>query len=584
MKRVLAYLKPYTRFMSFTLTIKCFATLIELALPYILSHIIDNVIRPVSKMTDPDIKSVVIEIVIWALIMISCAALGVIGSVWANRMAARFAKDMAQDLRSDLFRRTMTLSPAQTDHFTVPSLESRLTTDTYNIHNFINTMQRMGVRAPILLIGGLVITATLDGALTLVMICILPFLFIAVYSLTSKGLPLYTKVQKAVDGMIRVVREDAQGIRVIKALTKQDYEYRRYDKVNRDLAYIEGKTNSIMSSANPVMNFFMNLGLVCVVFVGAYRVNGGNSEPGHIISFIQYFTLISMAMTSITRIFVIWSKANASASRIAEVLDTPEGLPVSESSDYPRRAGERGIVFDHVDFAYNNTKNILHDISFELGSGKKLGIIGATGSGKTTLTSLLMRFYDVSSGSIRIDGRDVRTIPEEELHSMFGVAMQHDFIIAESIRENIRFGRDVSDEQIARAAKIAQASSFIEAYEDGYDHHIDAKGANISGGQKQRLLIARAVAGQPKILILDDSSSALDYKTDSELRRAIGSELADTTTVIVAQRVSSVMSCDLILVIDEGRIIGAGDHEKLMQTCAVYSEISHSQMGGAIFE
>jgi len=458
MKRVLAYLKPYTKFMSFTLTVKCLATLIELALPYILSHIIDNVIRPVAKIESPDIKAKIIEIVIWALIMIACAALGVIGSVWANRMAARFAKNMAEDLRSDLFRRTMTLSPAQTDHFTVPSLESRLTTDTYNIHNFINTMQRMGVRAPILLIGGLAITATLDLSLTLVMICILPFLFIAVYSLTSRGLPLYTKVQAAVDGMIRVVREDSQGIRVIKALTKQDYEYRRYDAVNRNLADIEGKTNSIMSSANPVMNFFMNLGLVCVVFVGAYRVDGGMSEPGNIIAFIQYFTLISMAMTSITRIFVIWSKANASAKRIAEVLDTEDGLPVSDSSDYPRRAGERGIVFDSVNFAYNNTKDILHDISFKLAPGQKLGIIGATGSGKTTLTALLMRFYDVSSGSVRIDGRDVRTIPEEELHSMFGVAMQHDFIVADSIRENIRFGRDISDEQISRAARIAQAS------------------------------------------------------------------------------------------------------------------------------
>lgn len=584
MKRILVYLKPHLRFMSFTLTVKCFATLIELALPYILSHIIDNVISPVAEMDSPDIKSIIIKICFWALTMIACAALGVSGSVWANRMAAKFAKDVAQDVRHDLFRRTMTLSPAQTDHFTVPSLESRLTTDTYNIHNFINTMQRMGVRAPILLIGGLAITATLDLSLTLVMISILPFLFIAVYSLTSKGLPLYTKVQKAVDGMIRVVREDAQGIRVIKALTKQDYEYRRYDAVNRNLADIEGKTNSIMSSANPVMNFFMNLGLVAVVFVGAYRVDGGMSEPGKIIAFIQYFTLISMAMTSITRIFVIWSKASASAKRIAEVLETEEGLPVSSSSDYPTRAGERGIVFEKVNFAYNNTKEILHDISFELKPGQKLGVIGATGSGKTTLTALLMRFYDVSSGAVRINGRDVRTIPEEELHSMFGVAMQHDFIVADSIRENIRFGRDISDDMIKKAAKIAQASSFIEAYEDGYDHPLDAKGANVSGGQKQRLLIARAVAGQPKILILDDSSSALDYKTDSELRRAISTELADTTTVIVAQRVSSVMSCDLILVIDEGKIIGAGNHDELMQTCAVYSEISNSQMGGAILE
>ncbi len=582
MKRILTYLKPYFRFMWLTLSVKCFATLIELALPYILSHIIDNVISPIEDISDPDIKGTVIKICLWAVVMIVCAALAVFGNVWANRMAAKFAKNVAQDVRHDLFKRTMTLSPAQTDAFTVPSLESRLTTDTYNIHNFINTMQRMGIRAPILLIGGLTVTATLDWALTLVMISILPFLFIAMYSLTSRGLPLYTKVQKAVDGMIRVVREDAQGIRVIKALTKQDYEYRRYDKVNKNLAAIEGKTNSIMSSANPVMNFFMNLGLVAVVFVGAYRVNGGMSEPGKIIAFIQYFTLISMAMNAVTRIFVIWSKASASANRIAEVLDTPEGLPVSD--DIPRRAGERGIVFDKVNFAYNNTKEILHDISFSLKPGEKLGIIGATGSGKTTLTALLMRFYDVSEGTVRIDGRDIRTISEEELHSMFGVAMQHDFIIADTIRENIRFGRDISDEMIASAAKIAQASSFIDAYDDTYDHFLEAKGTNISGGQKQRLLIARAVAGSPKILILDDSSSALDYKTDAELRRAISTELADTTTVIVAQRVSSVMSCDLILVIDEGRIIGAGTHDELMQSCSVYSEISHSQMGGAILE
>lgn len=582
MKKILSYLRPYFRFMWFTLSVKCLATLIELALPYILSHIIDNVIKPIKNVPDPDIKATVTHICIWAAVMISCATLALLGNVWANRMAAKFAKNVAEDVRHDLFSRTMSLSPAQTDAFTVPSLESRLTTDTYNIHNFINTMQRMGIRAPILLIGGLTVTATLDPALTLVMICILPFLFVAVYSLTSRGLPLYTKVQKAVDGMIRVVREDAQGIRVIKALTKQDYEYRRYDAVNKNLADTECKTNSIMSSANPVMNFFMNIGLVAVVFVGAYRVNDGLGEQGKIIAFIQYFTLISMAMNSITRIFVIWSKASASARRISEVLDTPEGLPLRE--DLPRRAGERGIVFDRVDFAYNNTKNILSDISFSLKPGQKLGVIGATGSGKTTLTSLLMRFYDVSSGSVRIDGRDVRSIPEDELHSMFGVAMQHDFIVADSIRENIRFGRDVSDEAIERAARIAQASAFIEAYDDGYDHALDAKGTNISGGQKQRLLIARAVAGSPKILILDDSSSALDYKTDSELRRAIATELADTTTVIVAQRVSSVMSCDLILVLDEGRIIGSGTHEELMQSCPVYSEISNSQMGGAILE
>lgn len=596
MKKILAYLKPYSGSMSFSLTVKVVATLLELALPYILSHIIDNIISPLEGIVGVNIKAKSAEIAIWAGIMITCALLALIGNVWANRMAAKVAKNVALNVRHDLFQRTMFLSPAQTDAFTVPSLESRMTTDTYNIHNFINTMQRMGIRAPILLIGGLAVTATLDPVLTLVMACVLPFIFVAVYSLTSRGLPLYTKIQKAVDRMIRVVREDAQGIRVIKALSKTDYEYARYDKVNKELAAIEGHTNAIMSSANPVMSFFMNIGLVAVVFAGAYRVNNGLTEPGKIIAFIQYFTMFSTAMMSVTRIFVIYSKASASANRITEVLQTPEGLPVEDESQYPP-VNETGITFDHVSFAYNGTKVILHDVDFHIPKGGRLGIIGATGSGKTTLISLLMRFYDVTKGCVRIDGRDVRTIPEHELHSMFGVAMQNDFIIGDTVEENISFGRDLSHDQIVRAARIAQASEFIDAFShkdpasetdnslfDGYSYQLAAKGANISGGQKQRILISRAIAGNPDILILDDSSSALDYKTDSDLRRAISDELKGTTSVIVAQRVSSVMSSDLILVLDEGHVIGLGTHEELMSGCDVYREISNSQMGGAIIE
>jgi ATP-binding cassette subfamily B protein len=394
---------------------------------------------------------------------------------------------------------------------------------------------------------------------------------------------MYTRVQKAVDSMIRVVREDAQGIRVIKALSKTDYEKRRYDTENAALAAVEGKTNSIMSSTNPVMNLFMNLGLVAVVFVGAYRVNGGLTEPGKIIAFIQYFTLISMAMMSITRIFVIYSKANASARRISAVLDTSEGLPSATASEYPVR-DERGVVFDGVSFAYNGKKTILHDVSFTVPTGTRLGIIGATGSGKSTIISLLMRFYDVDSGSVRIDGKDVRTIDDAELHSLFGVAMQNDFLVADTIEENIRFGRDITREEIEHAAKIAQAADFIESFEGGYSYMLEAKGANLSGGQKQRLLIARAIAGSPRILILDDSSSALDYKTDAALRTAIERELSGTTTFIVAQRVSSVMSCEQIAVIDEGRIVALGSHEELLAACDIYREISESQLGGAILE
>lgn len=586
MKTILKYLSPHRGFICVSMMIKILGTVVELALPYILSHIIENVIKPMGGEATPDLAAGSGKIVSWALIMILCALLGVIGNVTANRMAARTAKDVARAVRHDLFERTMTLSPAQIDAFTVESLESRLTGDTYNIHTFVNTIQRMGVRAPILLIGGLVITATLDPVLTLVMAAVLPFIFLAVYGITSRGLPLYTKVRGAVDSMTRVVREDAQGIRVIKALSKTDYERRRFDAVNAGLASIEGKTNAAMSLANPLMNLFMNLGITGVVAVGAFRVNGGASEPGKIIAFIQYFTLISMAMMSVSRIFLIISKASASAERIEEVLATPRDLEVESTDKYPPKKREEGIVFDGVSFSYNGKGEVLHDISFSLPRGKTLGIIGATGSGKSTLLSLLMRFYDVSRGSVRIDGRDVRTIPDEELHAMFGVAMQNDFICADTVEANIDFYRGLSEADIKRAAKIAQADDFITADPAGYARELTAKGTNVSGGQRQRLLIARAIAARPDILVLDDASSALDYKTDAALRRALAEEVAGEggSVIVVAQRVSSVMNSDLILVIDEGRIIAKGRHEELMENCDVYREISESQMGGAFLE
>ncbi|MCI5574761.1 MAG: ABC transporter ATP-binding protein/permease [Clostridiales bacterium] len=585
MRTILSYLKPHRRFMCLSLSIKFVGTLMELALPYILSHIIQNVIKPLGVEASPDLGGGSRRIVIWALIMIVCAFLGVVGNVTANRMSARTAKDVARAVRHDLFERTMRLSPSQTDAFTIESLESRITGDTYNIHNFINTMQRMGVRAPILLIGGLAITATLDPVLTLVMVAVLPFIFIAVYGITSRGLPLYTRVREAVDSMTRVVREDAQGVRVIKALSKTDYECRRFDRENAALAATERKTNSVMSLANPLMNMFMNLGITAVVVVGAFRVNGGLSEPGKIIAFIQYFTLISMAMMSVSRIFLIISKASASAERIEEVLKTPEDLAVEPESAYPRRR-ESGIVFDNVSFAYNGKGKVLKNISFSLPKGGTLGIIGATGSGKTTLLSLLMRFYDVSEGAVRIDGRDVRTIPKEELHSMFGVAMQNDFICADTVEENINFGRGLSHEDIVRAAKIAQADEFISHFPEKYEHGLTAKGTNVSGGQRQRLFISRAIAARPQILVLDDASSALDYKTDAALRRALREEIASEggSVIVVAQRVSSVMNSDLILVLDKGEIIGMGTHDELMENCEVYREISQSQMGGAFLE
>jgi len=445
-------------------------------------------------------------------------------------------------------------------------------------------MQRLGVRAPILLIGGIIVTLIMDPFLALVMLAMLPVIFISVYFVSKKGVPLYKKVQSSVDGMIRVVREDAQGIRVIKALSKSEREHRRYDEVNRNLVKTEKRASLTMGIVNPVMNLILNLGITFVILLGAYRVMGNKAEPGVIVAFTQYFTMISMAMMSITRIFVMVTKSSASAHRIAEVVDAEKDLTVLSTDEYPPVDEDGYIVFDNVCFSYNGRKNDLSNISFSLKRGGTLGIIGSTGSGKTTIISLLMRFYDVDSGAVRIGGRDVRTIPEDELHTMFGVALQNDFLYAETIEENIKFGRELTHDDVVKAAKTAQAHEFISNFEEGYDRILSQKGTNVSGGQKQRILISRAVAGDPDILILDDSSSALDYKTDANLRRAIAEDMKDTTKVVVAQRVSSVMNSDLIVVLEEGEIIGIGDHEKLIRECEVYREISDSQMGGAFVE
>lgn len=560
--------------MSVGLSIKIAGTLVELMLPYILSHILKTVVETQS----------VPEIIKWGGLMILCAGLACVFNIIANRMAAKVSRNFSEKLRHDLFVQTLRLSAAQTDKFTIPSLESRITTDTYNLHNFVGMMQRMGVRAPILLIGGIAITLLMDVYLALAMIAILPFIFVTVYFISQKGIPLYAKVQASVDQMVRVVREDTQGIRVIKALSKTDYEHRRYDKVNRALSAEEKRVGTIMSSVNPIMTLLMNAGIVIVVALSASRVANHQSDPETVIAFMQYFTQISMAMMSVTRIFTMYTKSAASAKRIEEVIDAPEDIQVKCETEYSSDQTDKHIEFDNVTFSYKGKHPDLENISFSLPHGASLGIIGATGSGKSTLIRLLMRFYDVDRGAVRINGRDIRTIEKDELYTMFGISMQHDFLYNDTVKENIDLGRKLPQEDIVAAAKIAQAHDFISSFPEGYDHILSQKATNISGGQKQRLLISRAIAAKPEILILDDSSSALDYKTDANLRRALKENLAGTTVITVAQRVSSVKDCDLILVLEEGKIIGAGKHELLMETCPEYREISESQMGGAIVE
>lgn len=575
MKLLVRYLKPFGRRMLLGLFIKISATLAELMLPYILNYVLKVVVARRSLQ----------EILLWGGVMLLCAAAAVAMNIIANRMASAVSRDSSRMIRHDLFRRTLHLSAAQTDRFTIPSLESRLTTDTYHVHNFISMMQRMGVRAPILLIGGLCISLFMDSALAMVMLAMLPLVFGLIFFISRHGVPLFTREQMSVDNMIRVVREDTQGIRVIKALSKQDYEHRRYDKVNRVLVKDETRAKRVMTLISPVSSALMNGGIVAVVSLAAFRVSGGTSDPETVIAFMQYFTQISMALMSINRIFTMYTKCAASANRILEVLDTPADLAVCSEEEFPTVHNDAHICFDDVTFSYpGKKKHNLEHICFSLPRGSQLGIIGATGSGKSTLVKLLLRFYDVNEGSVRINGRDIRTIPKQELYGMFGTAMQFDFLYADTVEENIRFGRPLSHKQVEAAAVIAQAHDFISGFADGYQHMLAQKGTNISGGQKQRLLIARALAANPEILVLDDSSSALDYKTDCALRQALAKNLTNTTVVTVAQRVSSIKDCDLILVLDEGKIIGAGDHAHLLATCPEYEQISLSQMGGAFVE
>lgn len=569
MKTLFRYLAAYKGRISLGLSIKCLGTVAELVLPLIMAHMID-VVTPTEN---------ILALSLWGVGMLACAVVAWGGNVVANRMASRVARDTTQRLRDDLFDKTLRLSARQIDDVTLPSLVSRLSSDTYNVHNTIGMMQRLGIRAPILLIGGVALTFTIDAVLALVLLVTVPVLTLIVIFVSSKGVGLYTRLQRSVDGMVRKVRDDYTGIRVIKALSKTEYESESFRSINNTVSGNETKAGVTMGVTNPLMNAVLNLGMAAVIFVGAYRVAAGRVMVGEIIAFTSFFTIILNAVISVSRIFVNMTKGAASAKRIGAILDKPEDLQVVSSE---AEKDEAYIRFEEVSFSYAGAP-ALQNIDFSLERGQSLGILGATGSGKSTLISLLMRFYDVDSGRILIDGKDVRSYDDAKLREKFGVVFQNDFLMAASVRENIDFERGLSDVAIERAAEYAKADTFI-AEHGGYESLLTARGANFSGGQKQRLLIARALASSPEILVLDDSSSALDYRTDAALRKALVENLTKTTVIMVAQRISSVRFADKILVLDGGKIAGFGSDEELMQSCALYRAIYASQHEDAVAE
>ena len=581
MKLIARSMGRYGRAVALCMFIKLLATLSELMLPYILEHIIDGV----APRGDLPLA------VFWGLLMFAAALLCRQLNVTANRGGVRNAHNVSYDIRQELFQKTANLSGAQFDAFGLPSLISRMTSDSYNVQSAVQQLQTLCVRAPMLLIGGVAVTLAMDASLALVLVAMLPVLVLVVLAVSARGLPMYRRVQQRLDEVVRVMRENITGIRVVKALSKAQYEKRRFQQANDAMADSDIAAGTVMAIPSPFMQLCLNGGLTLVVLIGARRVNAGTLEPGVILAFLTYFNMIAMGVMGLSRIFMTMSRAMASADRIDQVLQTQPGQRALPLSQARVPAGGGFLRFEHVDFSYGEgdgsaagfageeREKALCGISFSLERGESLGIIGPTGCGKSTVVSLLMRFYDAQEGGVFVDGRDVRTYEKDELRRKFGVCFQNDMVFQDTLRANVDFGRGLGEAALRAAVEDAQAAEYIDALDAGLDHRADIKGANLSGGQKQRLLVARALAGKPEILILDDSSSALDYKTDAAMRKAVARSYGDCALIMVAQRVSSVMGMTRILVMDNGRCAGYGTHQELLDTCPAYRETYRLQMG-----
>lgn len=581
MKTIFKYIKPQFKKLFWGLSIKFIGTSMDLCIPWILAYMIDNIIS----------KKNIKEIYLWGILMIICSFIGVFSNIYANRNASAVGRDVTNNIRNDLYKKVSMLSSSQIDYFGVNSLISRLTTDTNNIHRTICVMQRLGVRAPILLIGGVIITLTLDPILTFILILIMPFIAFFIYFISKRGVTLYMNLQKSIDNLVRVIRENITGVKVIKSLSKNDYERKRFDKVNKNVINNDTTANIVMSLNQPIVNILFNCGLVLVILVGAYRVQSEAIQVGVIVAFLSYFTIILTAMKSVTKLFILYFKANASAIRISEILNIEDNLDIDEedlNTDSIKESQKieniykdntYHIEFKNVTFSYNKNIPVIKNINFELKKGESLGIIGPIGSGKTTIMMLLMGFYKADEGKILINKVDINDMKKSELRNMFGSVFQNDYLFSKTIYENIDFGREIDGEDIVMAAKVAQAMDFINQKEAKFDENISQSGNNLSGGQKQRIFLSRAFAGNPEILILDYASSALDFKTDRLLRKSLERDYKDTTKIIIESRINSIKNCTKIMVLDKGNIVGYGKHEDLIKNCDIYSEINKIQNG-----
>lgn len=568
MLKVLSLLKKYKMNIIGVVILVFFQSMFELYLPTLMSDIVNNGIA----------KNDVNYIFKIGKFMLLIAAIGTVCSIFASFFASKTAVGFGTILRKKIFQKVESFSMEEFDKVGTASLITRTTNDVNQIQQVLIIVLRLMVMAPLTCIGGIIMAMSKDIKLSLIILIAIPILGVSIYFLMRKGLPLFKSMQFKLDKLNQVEREKLVGIRVIRAFNKEDYEKVRFDNTNKDFMQVAIKVNKIMAVLMPIMMVVLNFTIIGVIWFGSIRIDNGNMQIGDLMAFIQYIGQIMMAFIMMSMMFIMIPRAQVSIDRIAEVLSMNSNII---DSDNIKKSSEKSYVeFKNVTFSYPGAeKPVVENISFNARPGEVTAIIGGTGSGKSTLINLIPRFYDANSGSILIDGIDIKHMSQEDLRRKIGLVPQKATLFTGTISENIKYGnKNASIEEIKHAAKIAQAEEFISEMNDGFDSIIAQGGSNVSGGQKQRLSIARALVRKPEIYIFDDSFSALDFKTEARLRSVLKDETKEATVFMVAQRISSIMDADRIIVLNEGKIVGTGKHRELLKNCSVYKEIASSQL------
>lgn len=569
MLKLFRHLKPYTISVIAVLVLLFLQSLAELYLPTLMSDIVDT---GIIKGDTPYILRIGGFMLLVAGVSAAC-------TIAASFLSAKIGTGFGKNLRSRVFSQVESYSLHEFDQMGTASLITRTTNDITQVQQVLIMIMRMMISAPMMAIGGIIMAVSKDATLSLILVVVLPFLAGTIYLIASKGIPLFKAMQIKLDKLNLVLRENLTGIRVIRAFNRLDHEKKRFTEANRDLTDTAIKVNKIMAAMMPVMMLIMNFTSIAIIWFGGIRISNGDMQVGDMMAFLQYAMQIMFSLIMVSMMFVMIPRAEASAVRINEVLNTvpeikdpPKGKPADSRRGY--------VEFKNVTFSYPGAEQpALSNISFSARPGEVTAIIGGTGSGKTTLINLIPRFYNMDSGNIFIDDVEVREITQENLRAKIGFVPQKAMLFTGTIHDNIRFGKeDATDEEVRLAAATAQATEFISDMEEGFHSMIAQGGTNVSGGQKQRLSIARALVRRPEIYVFDDTFSALDFKTDAKLRAALKKETKDAAVLIVAQRVSTVMDADQIIVMDEGQISGIGKHKELLATNEVYREIVSSQL------